>query len=57
MPRFDGSYPNLGIQTHPNTLLKAAIPQVDCVFADMGITGELAGSAATSTGSLAPRLS
>ena len=55
MPRFDGSYPNLGIQTHPNTLLKAAIPQVDCVFADMGITGELAGSAtpAASTGSLA----
>lgn len=54
MPRFDGSYPNLGVQTHPGTLLKGAIPQVDCVFADMGITGELAGSAtpAVSTGDL-----
>ena len=39
MPRFDGSYPNLGIQTHPNTLLGAAVPQVECVFSDMGITG------------------
>lgn len=54
MPRFDGSYPNLGIQTHPNTLLGAAVPQVECVFSDMGITGELAGSAtpAVSTGDL-----
>lgn len=54
MPRFDGSYPNLGLEYSPlPPLNKTAVPQVESVFAD-GSDGDMSGLSTTGGRSLDP---
>lgn len=45
MPQFDGSYPNLGVEYHPTGWSAQVLPQVECIFANLGYSGQIEGNA------------